>query len=42
MAIQRIWRQHGLLKKRRRKYRRKQDLARFKIYKSQLQVIEKS
>jgi len=30
MAIQRIWRQHGLLKKRRRKYQRKQDLARIK------------
>jgi transposase len=27
MAIQRIWRQHGLLHKRRRKYKRKQDLA---------------
>jgi transposase len=30
MAIQRIWRQHGLLKKRRRKYQRKQDLAHIK------------
>ena len=30
MAIQRIWRQHGLLKKRRRKYQRKQDLAHMK------------
>ena len=27
MAIQRIWRQHGLIRKRRRKYQRKQDLA---------------
>ena len=27
MAIQRIWREHGLLRKRRRKYQRKQDLA---------------
>ena len=27
MAIQRIWRQHGLLRKRRQKYQRKQDLA---------------
>src|ERR1700681_3612012 len=27
MAIQRIWRQHGLVRKRRRKYQRKQDLA---------------
>ncbi len=26
-ALERIWRQHGLLKKRRRKYQRKQDLA---------------
>jgi len=30
MAIQRIWRQHGLLKKRRRKYQKKQDLAHVK------------
>jgi transposase len=30
VAIQRIWRQHGLIKKRRRKYQRKQDLARLK------------
>lgn len=30
VAIQRIWRQHGLLPKRRRKYQRKQDLARVK------------
>jgi transposase len=30
MAIQRIWRQHGLLGKRRRKYQRKQDLAHIK------------
>jgi transposase len=30
MAIQRIWRQHGLVKKRRRKYQRKQDLAHIK------------
>jgi transposase len=27
MAIQRIWRAHGLLRKRRKKYKRKQDLA---------------
>jgi transposase len=27
MAIQRIWRAHGLIRKRRRKYQRKQDLA---------------
>ena len=27
VAIQRIWRQHGLIRKRRRKYQRKQDLA---------------
>jgi transposase len=27
MAIQRIWREHGLIRKRRRKYQRKQDLA---------------
>jgi transposase len=27
MAIQRIWRQHGLLKKRQKKYQRKQDLS---------------
>lgn len=26
-ALERIWRQHGLLKKRRRKYQKKQDLA---------------
>jgi hypothetical protein len=30
VALQRIWRQHGLVKKRRRKYQRKQDLAAFK------------
>src|SRR4029077_2532220 len=30
MAIQRIWRQHGLIRKRRRKYQRKQDLAAIK------------
>jgi len=30
VAIQRIWRQHGLLPKRRKKYQRKQDLARVK------------
>lgn len=30
MAIQRIWRQHGLIRKRRRKYQRKQDLAHVK------------
>ena len=30
MAIQRIWRQHGLLQKRRKKYQRKQDLAHVK------------
>jgi len=29
-AMQRIWREHGLLKKRRRKYQRKQDLAAIK------------
>ncbi len=29
-AVERIWRAHGLLHKRRRKYRRKQDLARIK------------
>jgi len=29
-ALERIWRAHGLLKKRRRKYQRKQDLARIK------------
>ena len=27
MAIQRIWREHGLIRKRKRKYKRKQDLA---------------
>jgi transposase len=30
MAIQRIWREHGLLKKRQKKYQRKQDLAHLK------------
>jgi transposase len=30
VAIQRIWREHGLMKKRRKKYQRKQDLARVK------------
>jgi transposase len=30
VAIQRIWRQHGLIPKRRRKYQRKQDLAAWK------------
>jgi len=30
VAIQRIWRQHGLMRKRRRKYQRKQDLAHIK------------
>src|SRR5580692_7607946 len=30
MAIQRIWRQHGLIRKRRKKYQRKQDLAHIK------------
>jgi transposase len=30
VAIQRLWRQHGLMKKRRRKYQRKQDLAAWK------------
>jgi transposase len=30
MAMQRIWRAHGLLKKRQKKYRRKQDLAALK------------
>jgi transposase len=29
-ALERIWRQHGLVKKRRRKYQRKQDLAALK------------
>ncbi len=29
-ALERIWRQHGLIKKRRRKYQRKQDLAHIK------------
>lgn len=29
-AIERIWREHGLMKKRRRKYQRKQDLAHIK------------
>jgi transposase len=29
-ALERIWRQHGLLQKRRRKYQRKQDLAHIK------------
>jgi transposase len=29
-ALERIWREHGLLRKRRRKYRRKQDLAHIK------------
>jgi len=39
MAIQRIWRQHGLLKKRRRKYQRKQDLAAIKATWSVFQQI---
>ena len=30
MAIQRIWREHGLLKPRKKKYQRKQDLAHLK------------
>ena len=30
VAIQRLWRQHGLIRRRRRKYRRKQDLAAWK------------
>ncbi len=30
MAIQRLWREHGLVRKRRRKYQRKQDLAAWK------------
>jgi hypothetical protein len=30
MAMQRIWREHGLLKSRKKKYQRKQDLARIK------------
>jgi len=30
MAIQRIWRAHGLIQKRRKKYQRKQDLAHIK------------
>ena len=29
-ALERIWREHGLMKKRRRKYQRKQDLAHIK------------
>jgi transposase len=29
-ALERLWREHGLLKKRRRKYQRKQDLAHIK------------
>jgi transposase len=29
-AMERIWHQHGLMKKRRRKYQRKQDLAHIK------------
>ncbi len=29
-ALERIWREHGLMEKRRRKYRRKQDLAQIK------------
>ena len=39
MAIQRIWRQHGLLKSRRRKYQRKQDLAHIKARWSLFQQI---
>ncbi len=39
MAIQRIWRQHGLLKKRRRKYQRKQDLAQIKAQGALFQQI---
>jgi hypothetical protein len=30
MAMQRIWREHGLLKPRKKKYQRKQDLAHIK------------
>jgi hypothetical protein len=30
MAIQRIWREHGLLRPRRRKYQKKQDLGQWK------------
>jgi hypothetical protein len=29
-ALERIWHEHGLIEKRRRKYQRKQDLARIK------------
>jgi hypothetical protein len=29
-ALERIWREHGLMEKRRRKYQRKQDLAHIK------------
>ncbi len=38
-ALERIWRQHGLLKKRRRKYQRKQDLAAIKARWSLFQQI---
>jgi transposase len=38
-ALERIWRQHGLLKKRRRKYPRKQDLAASKARCSLFQQI---
>jgi hypothetical protein len=31
MAIHRIWRQHGLIRKRRKKYQRKQDLSERRI-----------
>ena len=31
-ALERIWREHGLLEKRRRKYQRKQDLAHIKAF----------
>jgi hypothetical protein len=30
MAMRRIWREHGLLKSRKKKYQRKQDLAHIK------------
>jgi len=38
-ALERIWRQHGLMKKRRRKYQRKQDLAAIKARWSLFQQI---
>src|SRR2546428_10118545 len=35
-ALERIWRQHGLLRKRQRKYQRKQDLAHIKAHLARL------